>query len=389
MSTGFSRTLLSLQADSFRSSSTGILVAAALAAGWVAWCFLAHIAVYEISVTARVEAEHATTQVQSPLPGRVAAVHLGMERSVQDGEVLVELDSESEQRQIAEQQVRLAALDPQIAALRDQAAEEGRAAAEEEIANRSAGEEAEAALRQAEAPAQFAEAEARRLAQLQADRLIAPRDFERGQAEARSTYAAAAARQLSVRRLQDEQRVQRSDRSAQIKNLRGEIARLEADSLAVRAYITRLEYEVERHRIRAPISGKLGETAVLRVGAVVQAGEVLATIVPDDRAVIVAQFAPASAMGRLRAGQPAVLRLQGFPWMRYGSIRAAVTHVAGEVRDGTVRVELAVIGAPPAGIPLQHGLPGSVEVSVERATPAELVLHSAGRLLVSPRGALP
>jgi membrane fusion protein (multidrug efflux system) len=389
MSTAFSRTLRSLQADCFRASGAGILVSVALAAGWIAWCLLARISVYEVAATARIEAEHAVTPVQSPLSGRVVAAHLAIARNVLSGEVLVELDAESERRQIAEQQVRLAALEPQIAALRDQVAAEERAAAAEEIAGRSAGEEAEATLRQAEAPAQFAEADARRLEQLRAERLIAERDFERGQAEAHSARAAAAARLLSIRRLQDEQRVRRSDRSARVKVLTGEIARVEADMLATRASVARLDYEVERRRIRAPISGKLGEAAVLRIGAVVQEGEKLGAIVPDDRVVIVAQFAPGSAMGRLHSGQPARLRLQGFPWVQYGSIQAAVTHVAGEVRDNTVRVELALAGVAPAGIPLQHGLPGNVEVEVERATPAELVLRSAGRRLASPRGALP
>jgi membrane fusion protein (multidrug efflux system) len=54
--------------------------------------------------------------------------------------------------------------------------------------------------------------------------------------------------------------------------------------------------------------------------------------------------------------------------------------VAGEVQDGTVRVELAVGPDAARRIPLQHGLPGSVEVWVERLSPAALLLRQAGRL---------
>jgi membrane fusion protein (multidrug efflux system) len=32
-------------------------------------------------------------------------------------------------------------------------------------------------------------------------------------------------------------------------------------------------------------------------------------------------------------------------------------------------------------IPLQHGMPGSLEIEVERVTPAGLVLRSLGKLL--------
>ena len=69
---------------------------------------------------------------------------------------------------------------------------------------------------------------------------------------------------------------------------------------------------------------------------------------------------------------------------------ATVSRVAGEVRDGRVRVELA-LGARgreedriPA-IPMQHGLPGTVEVEVERVSPARLILRLAGRLATEPR----
>jgi hypothetical protein len=48
-----------------------------------------------------------------------------------------------------------------------------------------------------------------------------------------------------------------------------------------------------------------------------------------------------------------------------------------------VRVELLVNGTG-ARIPVQHGLPGSVEVQVEYASPASLTLRAAGRLVAAP-----
>jgi len=61
-----------------------------------------------------------------------------------------------------------------------------------------------------------------------------------------------------------------------------------------------------------------------------------------------------------------------------------VSAVGGELRDGKVRVELELAPLPGSRIPLQHGLPGSVEVDVERATPAELVFRASGRALGRP-----
>ena len=78
-----------------------------------------------------------------------------------------------------------------------------------------------------------------------------------------------------------------------------------------------------------------------------------------------AEFLPAVALGRVRAGQPARLRLDSFPWTQYGSLATTVSRVASEVRDGRVRVELTVASQPTARLPLQHGLRGTVEVEVE------------------------
>jgi membrane fusion protein (multidrug efflux system) len=41
----------------------------------------------------------------------------------------------------------------------------------------------------------------------------------------------------------------------------------------------------------------------------------------------------------------------------------------------------------PSAIPLQHGLPGAVEVEVGRVTPAALILRNGGRMLSTPRAA--
>jgi hypothetical protein len=109
--------------------------------------------------------------------------------------------------------------------------------------------------------------------------------------------------------------------------------------------------------------------------------------VPTGDLRIVASFEPADALGRIQPGQPARLRLDGFPWTEYGSIGATVTHVGSEVRDGRIRVELAVNPHAANRVPMQHGLPGTVQVVVERISPASLVLRVVGRGLGGSRQA--
>jgi multidrug resistance efflux pump len=380
MSTAFSRTLRSLRADGSGRSIASLAAAACLVGAWASWSVLAHVTLYEVSTTARLEVDQAVTPIQAPLAGRVVTTKLAIGREVQAGDVLVELDSEAERLDLAQERAHLEALGPQIRALRDQAAAEDSARGQERIAAHAAGEQALSGVREAEAPAHFAEADQDRMRQLRAEGLIPERDYQRGQAEMQRARAAADSQRLAVSRLDQEQRTRESDRVARLKSLATEIARMETQSPALEVSIARLTHEIERRLVRAPVSGRLGEAAVLRPGAVVREGEPLAAIVPESKLAMIAQFAPSSALGRIRPGQTARLRLDGFPWAQYGTVNATVSRVAGEVRDGSVRVELAVDRSSPS-IPLQHGLPGTVEVEVERATPAALILRNAGRTL--------
>jgi membrane fusion protein (multidrug efflux system) len=122
----------------------------------------------------------------------------------------------------------------------------------------------------------------------------------------------------------------------------------------------------------------------LHAGAYVNEGQRLATIVPEGELIVVADFSPSLTLGRVRAGQKGRLRLDGFPWAQYGTAQATVSRVASEIRDNLVRVELVLDAASSSNVFMQHGLPGSIEVSVEETSPASLILRSAGLLLSTP-----
>jgi membrane fusion protein (multidrug efflux system) len=97
----------------------------------------------------------------------------------------------------------------------------------------------------------------------------------------------------------------------------------------------------------------------------------------------VADFPPV-ALGRIQPRQPARLRLDGFPWTQYGTISATVIRVVSQDDNEWLQVELAIRPNLASAIPLQRGLAGTVEVEVERVSPATLILRAAGQRLVAP-----
>jgi membrane fusion protein (multidrug efflux system) len=148
--------------------------------------------------------------------------------------------------------------------------------------------------------------------------------------------------------------------------------------------VGRLGREVGLRTIRAPVDGRIGEISPVRAGSVVTEGDRLGAVVPRGDLKVIAEFPPESALGRIRPGQAAHVRLTGFPSMQYGELRATVTRVASEARDGRIRVELVPHPDPRSLLPLQHGLPGTVEVEIERVPPAALVLRTLGKALQRP-----
>ena len=386
MSTAFSRTARAMAADGFRGSFVAIAFSLLLLGAWLAWCVFAPIPRYEVTPTARLEVDQLIRPVQSPVLARIVTSNLQIGRVVQAGDVLVELDSATQRFQVQEEMAHMTALTSEIVSLRAQVSGTNQAKTREQQTSKIAQDQAAAKFQEAETLAKSAADEAHRLDQLQKQDLIPRREYEQGQLAAESRRQAAESLRLEASRLQQGQGSRESDRTVQAENLFGEIRKLEGEQATAKASIDRLNYEVERRMIRAPISGKLAEVAELRPGGVVEEADRLCAILPDGRLRAVAEFAPSDALGRIHPGQPARLRLDGFPWTQYGSISTTVANVAGEIRDGKVRVELNLNGGAGVPINLQHGLPGSVEVEVERLTPAKIVLRAAGQMLTAPRG---
>jgi membrane fusion protein (multidrug efflux system) len=381
MPTAFSRSIHALELDGRRSRVVVLAIAAVLLTAWAVWFLESRVTVYAVSEQARLEVDRATYPVQATVAGRVTMIALEVGSKVQVGDPLVELDMRAQALRAGEERARIGGLAPQRERLNAEIAEHQQAREDDRQTAAAAREEAQARYDEANARADLATDTERRIAGLAKKELVSKADVARAEAETKQHRAGAETLRLSIQRLDAEQRRKDTDEQIQIARLQREAADLRAQAGTGAATLARLEHEGELRRITAPIAGTLAEVSPVRLGGVLQEGDKVATIVPAGDLRIVAQFLPATALGRVRVGQHARLRLDGFPWTQYGSVTATVTSVASEVRDSRVRVELAVAAGQSASLQLQHGLPGTVEVEVERVSPAALVLRAAGKRL--------
>jgi membrane fusion protein (multidrug efflux system) len=381
----FPRTRRALAVDHVLGQLMGILIAVALLAAWGLWFVVAPLTVYRTSEEARLETMARVHPIDATLAGRIVRTSLALGSEVQAGEVLVELDAATQELALAEERTRFAARPPQIAALMREIATEQRALESTRAAASTSLEAAQIRRQHAAEVSRIADDVAARYLALTKSQFGSMVEYLRVASQAEQAHAADDATRFEFKRLQQDLKWQDDDRLAHIAALDRESERLIGEQNTAAAAIARLEQEIEKRRLRAPVSGRIAALAPeMRPGAFVGEGARMGAIVPSQETMAVAEFVPSVALGHIQPGQETTLRLAGFPWVQYGSIPARVRDVASEPRDGRIRVEFAVDAARAPRIPLRNGLPGTVEVAIERASPAVLVLRAAGRLLTKP-----
>lgn len=376
MTAHFSHTMVALSNDRRGRVHLVWAMAAIGTLAWLVWFFTAPVTLYAASASAQVEARDAAHAIDVPVAGELLTLNATLGLSVKAGEVIAELDATEDRLRLAEAKASLVGLQTKFDHLGRQIE-----ARETQRQNELASAEAAAAV-----------------AETHNDEAIAALDFARGRADrldklaaaggtseaevlkARSEVDALAATQKGwvseVLRLRLDAHARDAQATAEIEGLNNDRAAIAADVETARATIALTEREVSRHTIRASIAGRIGDLGSLRPGAFIAEGTRLATIVPDGAVIIAARFAPSEAIGRIRVGQAATFRLDGVGLRDVESVRATVSAVASEVRDNSVRVELSLDSSGFAT--LQHGQPGSLEIAVEDATPASLVLRLTG-----------
>jgi membrane fusion protein (multidrug efflux system) len=377
----FRSTRRSLASDTPYAAGVAWAFSVVLLACWTGWFLLGSVTVHEVSRRARLEVSQASHHVASLIPGIVVTNSLIIGRDVAAGDALLELDARTERLRLAEEEARLAAIPPRIASLREEIAARSEGKEKDLQAAGAAAEAAKFRHQEAGVALDFARDAERRYSKLSNMGGVSVVEANRLAAEAQKLGASRGATLSEVRRAELEAQGRALQNEAQIEVLRRSIVTLEGDAATTRAAIARLRIEIEKHIVRAPIAGQIGDVTPLPAGAYVAEGQRLATVVPKGSVMIVADFAPSPTLGRVRQGQKARMRLDAFPWAQYGALSATVTHVATEIRDNLVRVEFALAPESRNSPVAQHGLPGAIEVDVEQVSPAVLALRGAGLLL--------
>lgn len=134
-----------------------------------------------------------------------------------------------------------------------------------------------------------------------------------------------------------------------------------------------------------PVSpdGTVQQLAVRTVGGVVTPAQALMVIVPRDDALEVEAFLENKDIGFVNAGQQAEVKVETFPFTKYGTIPASLTHVStdaindekrGLVYSARARLQRATMQVEDKTVNLSAGMAVTVEIKTGKRRVIEYFL---------------
>lgn len=385
MASIFSRSVRSLEAERFRRYAWMWLLAFGLLVGWGVW-FVGVSVDLMVTSRAQVQWEKSTHVLASPVTGRVKHSFLVLGKAVKVGDVLLELESEAQRLRLEEEQAKILADSARVKALKVQIDAERKALRQVRRSTQLVIQQTQLRRKMARKESQFFASNLRRTRALYRKGVLSEDAYLKARTAAQKVQFQEKRLRLTTLQARWTGRAKASEHLVRLARLQQEVTSLHGALKVRKAAAQRLRFELERRSIRAPVAGRLGAVAALERGAEVRQGARLGVLFSQGQPRIVANFLASQALGRIRRGQRARLRLDAFPWTQYGSVQAVVDRVARVPQGRHFRVELRLGATKPTRVVLKHGMSGLVEVRVEKILPASLVLRSLGRALTGTSG---
>lgn len=114
----------------------------------------------------------------------------------------------------------------------------------------------------------------------------------------------------------------------QLSDLQSQIIGLQSEIAQTNNQIKSLQFQLQQRVIRASINGTIFQFPIQRAGAVVQPGQIIATIAPQGTPFVLrAQMAPQES-GFLREGMPVKVKFDAYPFQEYGVVSGRLSWVS-------------------------------------------------------------
>ncbi|GJD52131.1 Hemolysin secretion protein D, chromosomal [Methylobacterium crusticola] len=145
---------------------------------------------------------------------------------------------------------------------------------------------------------------------------------------------------------------------------------------ALRQDVVKAQLKQARMALTAPIAGTVQQLAVTTLGQVVTAGQPLMIVVPSDGPIEVEAQVQNKDIGFVIPGQEAVVKIDAFPFTRYGTIEGTVLRVSRDAvddRDASGSSDALSVArgqglSPVSGMPRTQNLIFPVTIALSRSS---------------------
>lgn len=154
--------------------------------------------------------------------------------------------------------------------------------------------------------------------------------------------------------------------------------------------LKKAEERLSLMRVQSPSDGVVAQLAVYTPGGFVKSGDPLMTIVPTDEEMVVEAMVLKKDIGFVHAGQPAEIKLEAFPFTRYGVVNGVIEQIStdsieqeeiGLVFPCIVRVPQPYIRFSSKLVSLEPGFVASVEIKTGQRRIMEYLLSPLSKRL--------
>jgi hemolysin D len=150
-----------------------------------------------------------------------------------------------------------------------------------------------------------------------------------------------------------------------------DLAKAEAEAILRREEVTKARQKRQFQRLTAPVDGTIQQLQVHTIGGVVEPAKPLMTLVPSRGGLEVEARILNKDIGFIHLGQPAAIKLEAFPFTRYGAVPGHVRSISrdavadkeqGFVYVATIALDRSTIEADGRTVALSPGLAATVDV---------------------------
>ena len=114
------------------------------------------------------------------------------------------------------------------------------------------------------------------------------------------------------------------------RTLSADLSEAERKAAGLREDITKAEEKAKLQHLVAPVAGTVQQLAVHTVGGVVTPAQPLLVVVPSDSEIEIEAMISNRDIGFVREGQEAQIKVDTFPFTRYGLLSGRILHVSGD-----------------------------------------------------------